>query len=228
MHPHQLVVDVTNSSFNSTMVDDDFQVNPVVSDLKFNFSTPSLSAGDSQTLAVVLDSDHSFAADSGKDQFYGLHVEFGHVGQHVVNYDRSDFSIYLNSADVLSEVNLGNDQYRTTFNYTFEIPDKFYGGQYVVRSVKLNSNFGVSRSLNLNPQFERFNNDRTHYLLESPVPRSVESRVGYENQRKYIVSEFTDSDFDFYQSQFDQFYRSGFSDSNLSFKLLGSELDGSF
>ena len=228
MHPHQLVVDVTNSSFNSTMVDDDFQVNPVVSDLTFNFSTPSLSAGDSQTLAVVLDSDHSFAADSGKDQFYGLHVEFGHVGQHVVNYDRSDFSIYLNSADVLSEVNLGNDQYRTTFNYTFEIPDKFYGGQYVVRSVKLNSNFGVSRSLNLNPQFERFNNDRTHYLLESPVPRSVESRVGYENQRKYIVSEFTDSDFDFYQSQFDQFYRSGFSDSNLSFKLLGSELDGSF
>ena len=150
------------------------------------------------------------------------------MGQHVINYDRSDFSIFLNSAAVSAEVQLGNGQYRTTFDYTFEIPESFYSGQYVVRSIKLDQDLAVSRSQSFNPQFERFNTSETNYLLESSHPRSTESRVSYENQRQSIVSAFADSDFDFYQDQFDQFYRSSFSDSQLSFQLSGTELDDSF
>ena len=226
--PDQLVLEVTNSSFDPTTKRADFQVNPVVSDLQLRFGSASIQAGDRQTLTVVLDSDHSFDQDSGKDQFYALHIEFGHIGNHVINYDRSDFSVFLNSADVSAEVTLGNGQYRTTFDYTFEIPENFYSGQYVVRSVKLNHDIIATSGQSFNPQFERFKASRTNYLLESYRPRSTGSRVSYENHRQSIVSAFTDSDFDFYQDQFDQFYRSSFSDSQLSFQLSGTELDDSF
>ena len=232
MEPHRLVVDVINSSFDPTTQRADFQVNPVVSDFKINFSSSSLAAGDSQTLSITLDSDHSFA-DLTKDQFYSIGIELGHVGKHIVNYDRSDFSIFLNAADVLAEIKLGDGQYQTTFDHTFAIPENFYGGQYVVRSVKLNQDLASSGSQSFNPQFKRFKTfDESNYLLESFQSRSStvpsQSRSLWESVTVSLISDFTESDFNFYQNQFDQFYRSGFSESNLSFKLSGPELDDSF